>query len=64
LEGYIIEFTTKNHQSFSWEEEIFKKDARGTVEGNSPMNQRIIDGGGDVNYSLNCDGNLKPTLGV
>jgi hypothetical protein len=31
LEGYIIEFTTKNHQYFSWAEEIFKKDAHGRL---------------------------------
>jgi hypothetical protein len=28
IEGYIIEFAAENHQSFSWEEEIFKKGAR------------------------------------
>jgi len=27
LEGYIIEFATENHQSFSHAEEIFKKGA-------------------------------------
>jgi hypothetical protein len=31
LEGYIIEFAAENHQSFSWAEEDFKRDARGRL---------------------------------
>jgi hypothetical protein len=37
LEGYIIEFVAENHQSFSWEEEIFKKGARGKLLREIPM---------------------------
>jgi hypothetical protein len=37
LEGYIIEFAAENHQSFSWEEVDFKKDARGRLLREIPL---------------------------
>jgi hypothetical protein len=37
LEGYIIEFPTEKHQSFSYPEEIFKKDTRGRLLREIPL---------------------------
>jgi hypothetical protein len=37
LEGYIIEFTVENHQSFSQEEEIFKKRVRDRLLRETPL---------------------------
>jgi hypothetical protein len=37
LQGYIIEFVAENHQSFSWVEAIFKKDARGRLLREIPL---------------------------
>jgi hypothetical protein len=37
LEGYIIEFVAKNHQSFSQEKVDFKKDARGILLREIPL---------------------------
>jgi hypothetical protein len=42
LEGYIIEFSTENNQSFSWEEVDFKKYARGRMLREIPMWIKVV----------------------
>jgi hypothetical protein len=42
LEGYIIEFSTENHQSFSKAEAIFYEGARGRLLREIPLWMKIL----------------------